>query len=63
MVCTWMDGRKKGVLWRRSSLPGSLSFSSEGTALYWADTGEQPAALRAALPPFCVDFAVLQLRV
>ncbi|TWW66523.1 Low-density lipoprotein receptor-related protein 2 [Takifugu flavidus] len=40
VVCSWMDGRNKGVLWTKSSLPGSLSFSSEGTVIYWADTVE-----------------------
>lgn len=50
--CAWMDGRNKGVLWRKGSLPGSLSFSSEGTVIYWADTGEQSAALHACLSPF-----------
>lgn len=39
--CAWMDGRKNAVLWRKCSLPGSLSFSSEGRVVYWADTGEQ----------------------
>uniref|UniRef100_H3C277 Uncharacterized protein n=1 Tax=Tetraodon nigroviridis TaxID=99883 RepID=H3C277_TETNG len=38
--CAWMDGRKQAVLWRRCSLPGSLSFSSEGRVVYWADTVE-----------------------
>lgn len=62
VVCSWMDGRNKDVLWTKSSLPGSLSFSSEGTVIYWADTGEQSAALRAGLSPFYGDFVVLQLR-
>lgn len=50
--CAWMDGRKKAVLWGKCSLPGSLSFSSEGRVLYWADTGENSAALPVGLAPF-----------
>ncbi|KAI3362051.1 hypothetical protein L3Q82_012395, partial [Scortum barcoo] len=38
--CTWMDGRNKAVLWRKSSLPSSLVFSNQGTMIYWADIGE-----------------------
>ncbi|XP_055081616.1 low-density lipoprotein receptor-related protein 2-like [Periophthalmus magnuspinnatus] len=38
--CAWMDGRKKTVLWRKSSVPTSLVFSDTGTVIYWADTGE-----------------------
>ncbi|XP_042365557.1 low-density lipoprotein receptor-related protein 2-like [Plectropomus leopardus] len=37
--CAWMDGRNKAVLWRKSSIPTSLVFSSQGTVIYWADTG------------------------
>ncbi|XP_072311347.1 uncharacterized protein [Eucyclogobius newberryi] len=38
--CAWMDGRKRTVLWRKSSVPTSLVFSDTGTDIYWADTGE-----------------------
>uniref|UniRef100_A0A3Q3XAK5 EGF-like domain-containing protein n=1 Tax=Mola mola TaxID=94237 RepID=A0A3Q3XAK5_MOLML len=38
--CAWMDGRNKAVLWRRSSIPTSLVFSSQGNLIYWADIGE-----------------------
>ncbi|XP_069563183.1 low-density lipoprotein receptor-like [Brachyistius frenatus] len=38
--CAWMDGRRKAVMWRKSSFPTSLVFSSTGTMIYWADTGE-----------------------
>lgn len=62
--CAWMDGRKKSVLWRKCSLPGSLSFSSEGRVVYWADTGEQSAALRGGLATFVLTVCVpLQLKV
>lgn len=62
--CGWMDGRKKAVLWRKCSLPGSLSFSSEGRVVYWADTGEQSAALRGGLATFVLTVCVpLQLKV
>ncbi|KAM8744391.1 uncharacterized protein AB9X84_018373 isoform 3-T3 [Acanthopagrus schlegelii] len=35
--CAWMDGRNKAVLWRKSSIPTSLVFSSQGNMIYWAD--------------------------
>ncbi|KAM3599170.1 uncharacterized protein V6R79_001076 [Siganus canaliculatus] len=38
--CAWMDGRNKAVLWRKSSISTSLTFASQGTVIYWADTGE-----------------------
>ncbi|XP_054468644.1 low-density lipoprotein receptor-related protein 2-like [Anoplopoma fimbria] len=38
--CAWMDGRKKAVLWRKSSIPTSVVFSKHGTMIYWADAGE-----------------------
>ncbi|KAM7369179.1 hypothetical protein PAMP_013472 [Pampus punctatissimus] len=38
--CAWMDGRNKAVLWRKSNIPLALVFSSKGTIIYWADTGE-----------------------
>lgn len=40
LSCAWMDGRKRAVLWRKSSVPTSLVFSDKGTVIYWADTGE-----------------------
>ncbi|XP_070707105.1 low-density lipoprotein receptor-like [Pempheris klunzingeri] len=40
VVCAWMDGRNKVVLWRKSRVPTSLVFSNQGTMIYWADTGE-----------------------
>ncbi|XP_029941468.1 low-density lipoprotein receptor-related protein 2 [Salarias fasciatus] len=40
VVCAWMDGRSKAALWRKSSIPTSLTFSSQGDMIYWADTGE-----------------------
>lgn len=55
--CAWMDGRNRAVLWRKCSLPGSLSFSSEGRVVYWADTGEQSAALPVGLTPFLLTFS------
>lgn len=39
--CAWMDGRNKAVLWSKSTIPTSLVFSTDGTVIYWADTGEQ----------------------
>uniref|UniRef100_A0A667WW69 Low-density lipoprotein receptor-related protein 2-like n=1 Tax=Myripristis murdjan TaxID=586833 RepID=A0A667WW69_9TELE len=38
--CSYMDGRNQAVLWRKSSIPTSLVFSSEGKIIYWADIGE-----------------------
>lgn len=51
-----MDGGGKVVVWRKGSLPGSLSFSSEGGTIYWADTGEPPAALRPFRPLVALTF-------
>lgn len=39
--CAWMDGRNKAILWRKSSIPTSLVFSSQGNLIYWADVGEE----------------------
>uniref|UniRef100_A0A3B4G0B8 Low-density lipoprotein receptor-related protein 4-like n=1 Tax=Pundamilia nyererei TaxID=303518 RepID=A0A3B4G0B8_9CICH len=41
VVCAWMDGRNKAVLWGKSRVPNSLVFVNNGTRIYWADTGEQ----------------------
>ncbi|KAM9793487.1 uncharacterized protein ACBT44_017953 isoform 4-T4 [Syngnathus typhle] len=38
--CAWMDGRRKTVLWTKSSSPLSLVFSKNGTSIYWVDTVE-----------------------
>ncbi|XP_015240098.1 PREDICTED: low-density lipoprotein receptor-related protein 1B-like [Cyprinodon variegatus] len=38
--CAWMDGRYKVVLWRKSSIPISMTFANDGTRIYWGDTGE-----------------------
>uniref|UniRef100_A0A3P9CJK1 Si:dkey-88l16.3 n=1 Tax=Maylandia zebra TaxID=106582 RepID=A0A3P9CJK1_9CICH len=40
VVCAWMDGRNKAVLWGKSRVPNSLVFVNNGTRIYWADTGE-----------------------
>lgn len=55
--CAWMDGRNKAVLWRKSSIPTSLVFSSQGNMIYWADTGEE---LKCSLLD---DFCWLTLRL
>uniref|UniRef100_A0A672ZF23 Si:dkey-88l16.3 n=1 Tax=Sphaeramia orbicularis TaxID=375764 RepID=A0A672ZF23_9TELE len=39
--CAWMDGRKKALLWKKSTIPTSLVFSNDGTVIYWADAGER----------------------
>uniref|UniRef100_A0AAX7VQ77 EGF-like domain-containing protein n=1 Tax=Astatotilapia calliptera TaxID=8154 RepID=A0AAX7VQ77_ASTCA len=39
VVCAWMDGRNKAVLWGKSRVPNSLVFVNNGTRIYWADTG------------------------
>uniref|UniRef100_A0A3Q4GYS7 Low-density lipoprotein receptor-related protein 2-like n=1 Tax=Neolamprologus brichardi TaxID=32507 RepID=A0A3Q4GYS7_NEOBR len=39
VVCAWMDGRNKAVLWGKSGIPNSLVFVNNGTRIYWADTG------------------------
>ncbi|XP_039855880.1 low-density lipoprotein receptor-related protein 2 isoform X2 [Simochromis diagramma] len=38
VVCAWMDGRNKAVLWGKSTVPNSLVFVNNGTRIYWADT-------------------------
>ncbi|XP_006795713.2 low-density lipoprotein receptor-related protein 2-like [Neolamprologus brichardi] len=38
VVCAWMDGRNKAVLWGKSGIPNSLVFVNNGTRIYWADT-------------------------
>nr|XP_012771988.1 low-density lipoprotein receptor-related protein 2 isoform X3 [Maylandia zebra] len=38
VVCAWMDGRNKAVLWGKSRVPNSLVFVNNGTRIYWADT-------------------------
>ncbi|CAI5666582.1 unnamed protein product [Oreochromis niloticus] len=38
VVCAWMDGRNKAVLWGKSRIPNSLVFINNGSRLYWADT-------------------------
>ncbi|KAJ8381103.1 hypothetical protein SKAU_G00018810 [Synaphobranchus kaupii] len=35
--CAFMDGRNRTLLWKRAMTPTSLTFSDEGTKLYWAD--------------------------
>ncbi|XP_028318085.1 low-density lipoprotein receptor-related protein 2 isoform X3 [Gouania willdenowi] len=38
--CSWMDGRNKAVLWRKTSIPVSVLFTNNGSMVYWADAGE-----------------------
>uniref|UniRef100_A0A668TZW5 EGF-like domain-containing protein n=1 Tax=Oreochromis aureus TaxID=47969 RepID=A0A668TZW5_OREAU len=38
VVCAWMDGRNKAVLWGKSRIPNSLVFINNGSRIYWADT-------------------------
>lgn len=38
--CAAMDGRHQIVLWKNVQLPSFLTFSSHGTAVYWADVGK-----------------------
>ncbi|KAI5614294.1 low-density lipoprotein receptor-related protein 1B [Silurus asotus] len=37
--CAAMDGRSRMVLWRKTRLPNFLTFSSQGTTVYWVDVG------------------------
>ncbi|XP_063068310.1 low-density lipoprotein receptor-related protein 2 [Engraulis encrasicolus] len=37
--CAFMDGLNRTVMWRSAILPASLSFSSNGRRIYWADLG------------------------
>ncbi|KAI5101719.1 low-density lipoprotein receptor-related protein 2 [Silurus meridionalis] len=38
LECTYMDGRNHTMVWDGAVNPVSLSFSSDGNRLYWADT-------------------------
>lgn len=38
--CAGMDGRNRLLLWRKTQLPNFLTFSSQGTTVYWADIGK-----------------------
>lgn len=38
--CAAMDGRHQVVLWKKTQLPNFLTFSSQGTTVYWADIGK-----------------------
>lgn len=38
--CAAMDGRNRMLLWRKTKLPNFLTFSSQGTTVYWADIGK-----------------------
>ncbi|KAK3521954.1 hypothetical protein QTP70_020467, partial [Hemibagrus guttatus] len=35
--CAAMDGRNRMLLWKKTRLPYFLTFSSQGTTVYWAD--------------------------
>ncbi|XP_047660949.1 low-density lipoprotein receptor-related protein 2 isoform X4 [Tachysurus fulvidraco] len=35
--CAAMDGQNQMLLWKKSQLPNFLTFSSQGTRVYWAD--------------------------
>ncbi|MCJ8742663.1 hypothetical protein PDJAM_G00084880 [Pangasius djambal] len=35
--CAAMDGRNRMLLWKKTQLPNFLTFSSQGTTVYWAD--------------------------
>ncbi|MBN3311182.1 LRP4 protein, partial [Amia calva] len=35
--CAYMDGQNRRVLWRKAVMPTSLTFSDQGTELFWAD--------------------------
>ncbi|XP_028835739.1 low-density lipoprotein receptor-related protein 2 isoform X2 [Denticeps clupeoides] len=35
--CAFMDGYNRHLLWRNAALPISLTFSNQGSELYWAD--------------------------
>ncbi|XP_018613772.2 low-density lipoprotein receptor-related protein 2 [Scleropages formosus] len=36
--CTYMDGRSRNLIWDKALKPISLTFSSDGDRLYWADS-------------------------
>lgn len=38
--CAAMDGRNRMLLWKKTRLPNFLTFSSQGTTVYWADIGK-----------------------
>lgn len=38
--CAAMDGRNQMLLWKKTQLPSFLTFSSQGTTVYWADIGK-----------------------
>lgn len=38
--CASMDGRNRVVVWKKMQTPRFLTFSSQGTTLYWADIGK-----------------------
>lgn len=40
LECAFMDGRNGTLLWKSAVAPTSLTFSTEGDLLYWANTGE-----------------------
>ncbi|XP_023692329.1 low-density lipoprotein receptor-related protein 2 [Paramormyrops kingsleyae] len=37
--CAYMDGRNRSLLWQKAQNPCSLTFSPDGSRLYWANTG------------------------
>ncbi|KAL0963286.1 hypothetical protein UPYG_G00352180 [Umbra pygmaea] len=37
--CAFMDGSVRKLIWKKAVMPTSLTFSSEGTRLYWTDIG------------------------
>lgn len=51
--CATMDGRNQILLWKNTQVPNFLSFSSQGTTVYWADIGKckpRKAAVLQFLP-------------
>lgn len=38
--CAFMDGRNRTLTWGKAVMPTSLTFSPQGSELYWADVGE-----------------------
>lgn len=54
LECSYMDGGNRTVVWDGAINPVSLSLSSNGTRLYWADTSESyPLVLDTIFPQNC----------
>ncbi|KAF5897937.1 low-density lipoprotein receptor-related protein 2-like isoform X5, partial [Clarias magur] len=39
--CAAMDGRNRIMLWKKTQLPNFLTFSNQGTTVYWADVATE----------------------